>query len=249
MNPISLRKIYPYLNKNIKNRKWRQLTDKELDSLMKEKQVISNCYDVATRYALMLTEKGREAIKNAVRISKNNDGKLTCKITFHIGDKVKTYRSVTSENHSLGELIGSAVGKMIRCNPSQKPFISRFGRFGFHRYQEFNKLSNAFHWYTGKKPIAIGEDSLWPNLKKYKDKVIELLNKIADTKGESPFVVISSWKQSKLNGQRRWHCLPIVNIDKAKKELSIINKRTDEIIKLSFDDLINNFKAIVGISY
>lgn len=247
MKLARLRKIYPHLNSNIKNRKWRRLTDKELDALMQEKQVISNCYDVATRYALMLTEKGREAIKKAIWVSKNNDGQMTCKVTFHIKDKLKTYRSVTSKNHSLGELIGSAVGKMIRCNPSQKPLISRFGRFGFHRYQEFNKPSNSFYWYTGQKSTSIGENSLYLNLKKYKDKVIDLLNKIADSKGKSPFVVISGRKQSKLNGQRRWHCLPIINIDKTKKQLSIINKRTDEIIKLSFDDLINNFKAIVGL--
>lgn len=50
-----LRKIYPYLNNNIKNRKWRSLTEKELDALMAEKQVVSNCYDVATRFSLLKT--------------------------------------------------------------------------------------------------------------------------------------------------------------------------------------------------
>ena len=72
-------------------------------------------------------------------------------------------------------------------------------------------------------------------------------NKIADKKGDSSFVVISSYKQSPLNGQRRWHCLPIVNVDKVKKQLQIINKRTDEVITLNFEEFIDNFKAIVGI--
>lgn len=247
MNIVFLRKMYPYLNANIKNRKWRTLTNKELDALMQEKQVISNCYDVAVRYALMQTKKGRELIKKVIKISKNDDGKRTCKITFHIKDKIKTYRSITSKKRSLGELIGSAVGKMIRCNQSQKPLISRLGRFGFHRYQEFNKPSNAFFWYTGEKAVSIGENCLFPDLKKYKDRVINLLNKISDSKDKSSFVVISSIKPNELNGKRRWHCLPIVDIDKHKKQLKIIDKRTNNIIKLSFDDLINNFKAIVGI--
>ena len=244
----SLRKVYPYINNKIKTKHWRKVTDADLDSLMQEKQVISNCYDVAVRYALLLTEKGREAIKKVLRIATDENGNLTSKITFHIKEKKKTYRSVTSDSRTLGESIGSAVGKMIRFNPSEKPLISRLGRFGFARFQEFNKPSNAFHWYTGKTAIAIGEDTLRPNLKKERNSVIELLNNIADSKEKKPFVVISNHKQSKLNGQRRWHCLPILHVDKEKKQLQIINKRTDEIINLSFDELINNFKAIVGLT-
>lgn len=242
-----LSNAYSCLNPKIKGKAWRSLTDAELLALKNEKQVISNCYDVAVRYALLAIEKGKEIFRNVIKISKNPEKSRTCKITFNINGKKKSYRSITSETRTVGELIGSSVGKMIRCNPSEKPFISRFGRFGFHRYQEFNKPSNAFYWYTGKKPISIGEDGLYPSLQKYKDKVVELLNKIADKKGDSSFVVISSYKQSPLNGQRRWHCLPIVNVDKAKKQLQIINKRTDEVITLNFEEFIDNFKAIVGI--
>ncbi len=242
-----LSNIYPCINPKIKCKKWRTLTDSELIALKEEKQVISNCYDVAVRYALLATEKGKEILKNIFRISKNSGDARTFKIIFNIDGNKKAYRSVTSETRSLGELVGSAVGKMIRCNPSQKPFISRFGRFGFHRYQEFNKPSYAFRWYTGKEAISIGENDLLPNLKKYKDAVIDLLNKISEKKEKSSFVVISNHKQSKLNGQKRWHCLPIISVDKLRQQLQIINKRTDEIITLSFDEFINNFKSIVGI--
>jgi len=243
-----LRKIYPYLNNNIKNKKWRSLSDAELLSLLKEKQVISNCYDVATRYALLSKVKGKDAVKKIIKVAKTPDGKLTCKIKFNIDDGVKIYRSVTSSKKTLGQLISSAVGKMIRNNPLQKPIFSRFGRFGFHRFQEFNNPSNAFHWYTNKQVIKIGENSLSLNLKKKKDEVVYLLNNIADNIEKSCFVVISNYKKSALNSNRRWHCLPIVSINKIKKQLEIIDKRTNKIIKLTFDDLINNFKAIVGIS-
>ena len=38
-----LRKIYPYINQNRKNIKWRAISDNELEALKVEKQVISNC--------------------------------------------------------------------------------------------------------------------------------------------------------------------------------------------------------------
>lgn len=243
-----LKKIYPYLNNNIKNKKWRTLTESELSNLMQEKQIISNCYDVATRHALLSTEKGKELIKKAIKIAKDSQGNTTCKIIFNIGNNKKAYRSISSRNKSLGQLIGSAIGKMIRKNPSQKPLISRLGNFGFQRFQEFNKPSNAFYWYTGIKPIAIGENNLNINLKKDKKKVIEILDKIFDNKQNSCFVVISNFYRSKLNGNKHWHCLPITKVDKIKQQLEIINKRTNKIIQLSYEELINNFKSIVGIN-
>ena len=77
--------------------------------------------------------------------------------------------------------------------------------------------------------------------------VFSLLNSLGEMdSNDYSYVVISSWQQNKLNGNRRWHCLPIVSVDKESKTLQIINKRDNKVIPLTFDDLVNNFKAIVG---
>lgn len=247
MKASTVRKIYPYLCDSIKNRKWRSLTEKELDALMAEKQVISNCYDVATRYALLNTKQGRDCLLKRIKLEDGVENPH-CKVIFNINGKNKSYVSC-SNTGTLGDKIASAVEKMIHRNPGQKPFVSRFGKFGFHRACEFNYPSNAFQWYTGKKPISIGENELNFNLKPFKDRVLKLLNFADDDKlKDHAIVVISSHKPEKVNGHRRWHCLPVIGIDHKNKTLKIINKRTDEVISLSFDELINKFKSIVGIN-
>ena len=67
MRISTLKRLYPYLNNSIKKHKWRKPTNIELNNLLKEKQVISNCYDVATRHALLSTEKGKNAIQKAIK--------------------------------------------------------------------------------------------------------------------------------------------------------------------------------------
>jgi len=250
MKLAMLKKIYPYLNNNLKHHKWRKLTNAELDSLMAEKQIVSNCYDVAVRYSLLNSNKGREFLKKNLKVSKNLNDINACKITFNIKNQKKSYKTISDGSKTLGEMITSTVGKMIKNNPLQKPWISRLGRFGFSKSYEFNKPSNAFHWYTGKQTISIGENDLNLSLKKRKEDVINLLNKLSD---QSPkdysFVAISSWQKNKLNGKKIFHCLPIIGVNKDKKTLQIINKRTDEIINVKFEDFIHKFKAIVGINH
>ena len=245
MKASTVRKIYPYLCDSIKNRKWRSLTEKELDVLMEEKQVISNCYDVATRYALLNTKQGRDCLLKRIKLEDGVENPH-CKVIFNINGKNKSYVSC-SNTGTLGNKIASAVEKMIHRNPGQKPFISRFGKCGFHRACEFNYPSNAFQWYTGQKPVSIGERGLNINLKPYKDRVMELLDSASDDKlKEHAMIVISGHKAEKVNGHKRWHCLPVVGIDSKNKTLKIINKRTDEVINLSFEELIYKFKSIVG---
>ena len=87
-----LSNAYSCLNPKIKGKAWRSLTDAELLALKNEKQVISNCYDVAVRYALLAIEKGKEIFRNVIKISKNPGKSRTCKITFNINGKKKSYR-------------------------------------------------------------------------------------------------------------------------------------------------------------
>lgn len=250
MRNSTLRKIYPFLNENSKNLKWRKLTNDELDSLMNEKQVISNCYDIAVRHSLLASEKGREMIRKTIKVAKNPDNGLACKVIFNIDGKKKPYVVTDVKHKSLGDLVTFAVDKMIKNNPSQKPFISRLARFGFSRSCEFNKPSNALNWYTGKEAQSIGEHNLNLSMKSNKNEVLGLLDDLGDKSSKDySFVAISSWKPSRLNGKKKFHCLSIINVDSKNKTLDIINKRTNEIITVGFEEFIKKFKAIVGLKH
>ena len=244
-----LRKIYPYLNNTVKNRKWRSITHAELNNLLEEKQIISNCYDMAVRYALLQTEYGRACLKKRIKIQKNSDNPAV-KVLFNIDGKNKAYIADNKNDLSLGKLITKAVNKMIKRNPTQKPFVSRLARFGFSKACEFNKPSHAIKWYTGRDAIEYGESGFNLTLKPYKEKVLNLLNILGNNKPKNySFVVLSSLAPNKLNGGKKFHCLSIVDVNNKTKTLNIINKRTNEVITVGFEELINKFKGIIGICH
>lgn len=251
MTISTLRNITPsFFGRQLRNVKWRKLTDVELDNLMYEKQVISNCYDMSVRHALLASEKGREMMQDAIKIGTNSDNGISCKVIFNINGKRKPYVVSGEKGTSLGTLITNAVDKMIKNNPGQKPLISRLARFGSSRPCEFNKPSNALRWYTGKEPHSIGENNLHLSMESNRDEVLNLLDKLGDkTAKDYSYVAISSWKGNKLNGKRKFHCLPVISIDKKNKTLNIMNKRTSEVITVSFEDLIKKFKGFVGLEH
>lgn len=247
MKLSTLRKIYPYLSNNIKNRKWRSLTDTELNMLQQEKQVISNCYDMSVRHALLATESGRAALKSRIKIQKGVNNPAF-RVKFNINGKDKTYTVENNENLSLGKLLTKTVSKMIQRNPSQKPLISRFGKFGANKPCEFNRPSNAIKWYTGKEALSYGEGGINLSLKPYKEKVLDLLTSLGKDNPENySFVVLSGFKPDKCNGGKKMHCLTVAGVDNAKQTLDIINKRTNDVITVGFDEFINKFKGIIGI--
>lgn len=136
---------------------------------------------------------------------------------------------------------------MIQKNPRQKPLISRLGKLGFSKAYEFNLPSNAFRWYTGKEPVSIGEKSLSLDLSGNKEAVFDLLNTAGQDKSkEYSLVALSSWLPNKNNGNKKFHCLPITDINLKNRTMKIINKRTDEVIKVGFEEFTQQFKAIVG---
>ncbi|MCM1266074.1 MAG: hypothetical protein NC200_07735, partial [Candidatus Gastranaerophilales bacterium] len=136
---------------------------------------------------------------------------------------------------------------MIKSNPSQKPLISRLGRFGITRPCEFNKPSNAFKWFTGQTPISIGEDSLHLTMKNSRDKVLEILEKLGNLSPKDySFIALSGIVPSRHNANKKFHCLTVTNVDNQKETLDIVNKRTNLTINITFNDLIEKFKGFVG---
>ena len=271
-----LRKIYPYLNFNQKNIKWRSLTDDEFERSLKDYQVIANCFEDATRYALIKSDKGRELLRKRFKIQKNASIDPAYKIQVNVdenkkeiykatpldyyGGYFKLYREYSDSpeglasfdysNSKLGLGVNIAISKFISKHPLMKPILTRLYMFPaiVNRNCEYNKPSNPFKWLTGINPISIGEDSFNLNLKKNKEEVLDILNKIGNSKSKDySFVAVTGLK--KIKEISPWHTVPINSVNLSDKTIEIINKRTNKITKISFDEFMNNFKAIVGIKW
>jgi len=271
-----LRKIYPSLLDDMKNVKWRRLTDAEFDKSIKEPQIIANCYDEATRYALLASKKGREIFRNRIWIQKNSTTPAY-KLKININGKEEFFRTnpqdywgkysnITTaywnndpfkyKRLSLG--VNIAVNKMVEKHPFMKPLISRFYMFGLCENNgcEYNIPSNAFKWYTGKQPKSIGEKGLNINLKKYKDEVYNELNKLKNKSSKKySYVAMTGPLRAYVTNTRSnkvkvdgWHCLPILKVNK-EKQIILKDLRTREVIKISYEDFIKKFKGLIGLDY
>ena len=270
-----LRKIYPYLSSDIKSIKWRSLSDPELNQAMKDPQIIANCFDEATRYALLASEKGRELLKNRIKIQKGENILPAYKLKLNVNGKDEVYKSTKIDyfssssdlyndyyNISRGGLnfenskvrlslgVNIAVCKLVKKHPSMKPFLSRLYMFPIivNRACEYNKPSNAFKWFTGKTPISYGEEITSLSLKKHKKQVLYLLNDLGNKESKDySFVAVTGCK--KIKEISSWHTLPIISVDSKNKTLKILDKRTNNMTNISFDDFINSFKSIIGIKW
>ena len=251
-----LRKIYPYLNVNQKNIKWRSLTDEEFERSLKDYQVIANCFEDATRYALIKSDKGRELLRKRFKIQKNASIDPAYKIQVNVdeykkeiykatpldyyGGYFKLYREYSDSpeglasfdysDSKLGLGINIVISKFISKHPLMKPILSRLYMFPaiVNRNCEYNKPSNAFKWFTGINPISVGENSLNLNLKKNKEDVIKILKKIGNSKStDYSFVAVTGLKRFKEISP--WHTVPINSVNLSDKTIEIINKRTNKI--------------------
>ena len=266
-----LRRIYPSIKSYTKNIKWRALSDRELDKFMQAKQITSNCYDNSVRYVLLNNSKGREILKKCFKIQGNKSSlEPAYKASFNIKGQKRTFRCTISDYYGkfmkyyadfYGGIknflntyqtrvtpeigISILISKMISKFPNQKPFLSRLYEFPYHKVRnyEHNKISNAFRWYTGREPISYGENEISLNLTKYSSEVKDLLN---GYNPENDCLVVMT-NNRKFKDIDSWHCVPVINTDKNAQTLTIINKRNNETLTLTYDELIKNFKAIVGI--
>lgn len=268
-----LRKIYPLISNHSKNIKWRSLTEEELDISMHERQHVANCFDEATRYSLLNSAQGRDLIKKRIKIERGKKLDPAYKTTFDVNGNTETYRATTKdyfgkyygiyrdfkgtndlfaanypEQLSLGVSVG--ISKLVGKHPTQKPIISRLYLWPFfaNRRCEFNKPSNAFKWFTGINPTIIGESGINQTLKPHRDNVLKTLGELGELSNKDySFVALSGHK--KIHGIPNWHCLPIIDINGKNKTVTILNKRTNKKVVMSFDRVAESFKALVGINW
>ena len=274
MKLSKIRRIYPYIEQRMKNVQWQKVSEETLERAMQQKQRTCNCFHNATRIALYNSDKGREILQKRIKVEKTSLQEPSYKIIltpenqkeiYRVGDDdffnkyfsiYRKYNEIPyrsgnfkeSESRNLNVAFDIAVAKMIQKHPAEKPWYLRIYDWPRNNNYEYNKPSRAFKWLTGRKPIQIGEDGYKTNLKSHEKDVLELLNKLGELSPKDySFVIMTGSKYTPL--AEKWHCLPILNIDKKAQTVQVVDKRTGEEFDVAFDSIINFFKAIVGINW
>ncbi len=270
MKISTLRKIYPYISESKKNLKWRPVTDAELKCATQDYQVLATCYEESVRHVLSLNDIGRSILKSRIKLSKDSLKEPSYKIKFNVNGKEEFYKADKSDYYgrywdTYNEFYGGAlalladdvkratlsagidisISKMIKKHPFLKPLISRLYMFPLikNRRCEHNIPSNAFRWYTGKEPIVIGESEFALDMSKHKDKITEILDGYDAQK--DCFVLLTGFH--KVQDLDKWHCLPLISVDKDAKTVELLNKRFNTISVHSYQEIISKFKGLVGI--
>jgi len=261
------------------NTKWRRMASNEMKQTLKQQQKVCDCYLSATIYALLNSKKGQDIFQKRVFIEKEKNEDPSYKIILSPNGKKETYRvskkdyfgkffniynNYTEEkingkrtgnglpvcDNNFHLAIDIAVAKMIKKHPEQKEFILRlFPSIKYtHNYLcELNRPSRAFEWLTGISPLKIGE-SAFGSLKDNKEEVRELLNELSETpEDEYSFVLLTGAKKPN-KVSLSWHCLPLTGFSK-EKSLILYDRHTEVEQKFTFDEIINNFKGIIGIRW
>lgn len=273
MNIKTLRRIYPYISENRRNVKWRRITDMELIKSVYEKQKTCNCYSMATRYALIKSDKGRELLKNRIWVERGNLEEPAYKIKLSVNGKDEIYRvdqkdlwgkffklfSAYNENprgsgnfeasecNNLNLALDVAISKMISKHPKEKPWYLRIYAWPNNKKCEYNYPSKAFEWFTGMKAETVGENNLRNNMLENddKEKALAILKKIrGKTSKDYSYIVMSG--RTKLDLEK-WHCLPIT--DSSKHFIGFKNRRSNNFMHLTDAEIVENLKAIVGIDW
>lgn len=148
------------------------------------------------------------------------------------------------KNKTLGAM-EIAMQKLVGNHFFKKPWIARLKAPFLYEKFEFNLVSNFMEMFTGKKPINIGEKNLNVNLKPYKKEVLELFDKIGKSYQDG-YSFVAGTGVKHIGRAKAWHCYVLKSVDLQRKEVVLINKRTNVPNILSFDEAIDKLKYIVG---
>ena len=96
---------------------------------------------------------------------------------------------------------------------------------------------------TGKEPtVNIAEKSFNINLKPYKKEVMELFERMDKEKDHS-FVIGTGIKKV---DDKRWHVYVLEDVNLAENKVTIKNKRGNIRKVIPIEEVLNNYKYIVG---
>lgn len=252
-----------------------RLKDNDIRSLRTALQEYSDCYLISSLEALSKSKEGRKILFQNIRkikiqiklkdycddITDSTTGKINFdlnvfkiffnninnkKEAFTIGLKElnKYFGIYHKQKNHLVYAMKMAMQKLIEKHPTKKPLISRIAN-PFKMNFEYNKPSNFLRMFTGKEPIVVGESDINLNLKKYKDKIFPILEKMGATPKENYSFVVGTGVKG-YTKTKSWHCLVIEHVNAKDRIVTVKNKRSNAKQSMSFDDFLKKFKYLVG---
>ena len=232
----------------------------DIDTFSKGLQEYADCYLIASLDALSKSTEGRRVLsQNISKVKRDYPFTTTIdefQIVFRnvnnkkkailVGEKEydKNFSVFYNQNNKIFCAMKMAMNKIIRNNFFKKPFVCRLTS-PFSKSFEYNRPSNFMYMFTGKKPIVIAENDINWNLKNYKTQVLSLLKKMSKVKNNN-YTFVAGTGLKKCRTISNWHCVVIDSVDFKRKVLVLKNKRANSCTEITFDELINNFKFIVG---
>ena len=242
------------------NKIYKPITNLEITELRQARQVFSDCYLVSTLNSLSRTAEGRKILKT--NISKRQTGTSAgYKICFQdvygtpkdvfvtdkeIDNLVDKYFNVVKHDIKKNKTLKAvevAMGKLINDHPFLKSIVNRCA-FSDEAF-EYNTPSRFMKLFTGKKPIALNEQTLNLTLSSKKENAAELLKQIAKADGEQNFIAGTSAFVSHPN-IKNWHCYVLEKVNPDNNAVTVYDTRTTETYTLSFTSFIKSFKYITG---
>jgi len=219
--------------------KYKKITGGQIKNILSTPQVIrSDCYLVSTLKALAKSRIGKQMLKQSIKTSADGD---TFEVTFNKYNQDNIYRvqkdkkyDVITGRHQFNPTgaVETATNSVIQDRKDSKPAIIRTFAPLFYADVpvECNLASVYMEALTGKKPVALGDDSLL-SLNTKKEEAVKLLDKIGDTTMNKHSFVAGSKLMNTKDGIGKMHYYVIKKVDKDKKEVHLVNPRYVDLTK------------------
>ncbi|MBR1908565.1 hypothetical protein IJ818_06485 [bacterium] len=218
---------------------YKRITGGQIKDILATPQVTrSDCYLVSTLKALAKSRLGKQMLKDSIKTSADGD---TFEVTFNKYDKDNTYKvkkdekydTVTSRHQfNPTGAVETATNFVIQDRKDSKPGIIRTFAplFCADSPVECNLASVYMETLTGRKPVALGDDSLL-SLNSKKDEAVKLLDKIGEIPMNKHSFVAGSKLMNTKDGIGKMHYYVIKKVDKDNKEVHLVNPRYVDLTK------------------
>ena len=228
---------------------YRSIRVNHLDAIKDTSQKnLSDCYLVATLKALVKSTFGKKWLKESIKTSPEKNAfevrfnKYTENNIYHIENNDNYYKMSRRKKFNPTGAVESATLQLVKDREDAKPLYLKI--FGYKNPVEGNLASVFMETLTGKKPISIGDKSVLP-LTVNKKKAVKLLDEIADTPDGKHSFVSGSKLLNCSDEVSSMHYYVIDKVNKAKKEIHLINPRYKDLT-ISYEEFLKNFRSIVG---
>lgn len=237
---------------------YRAINNHEIKELGRSLQIFSDCYLVSSVRALAKTADGQNILKNNINVSEDWR-KFRFKINFcypekkdifvtqgdinllELTDKYKNPVWTDKEENPILKAIEVAMNKLITKHPCAKPFICRIARC--NEKFEYNFASNFMKIFTGKNPYSLNEKSLNMTLRPHKKKAYDLFERLGE---EKDFNFTAGTGITSKREFRVFHYYVVDNVDLEKRNVELLDPRTNKIFSLSFENAIKSLKSFTG---